>query len=107
MKKTILLLALCSFLISSCFTTHYIAAPNQSVKLAPKGSACTLVSQKRLWYALWGFIAISDIDTAQLVEGIKGSVKLEDQVTFLDLLIGFFTQIVTIRPKTVKVYSCQ
>ena len=56
------------------------------------------------WFVLWGLVPITEIDSQ--VEGYVGddeNYTITTQFTPLDVIIGFFTNIVTIGPKTVTV----
>ena len=107
-KRMVVVLLTGAFLLTSCFATRVAAPPGaKNVKLAPRGSACTEVASKRQWYALWGLVSLSDKDTGSLVQGATGPVQVETKFTVVDYLIGIFTSVVTIYPKTVKLYVCK
>lgn len=96
MKKKITSLALMivlAFSISSCYTmTHTVGSGAQG------GNE----TQQRQWYALFGLVPINQVDSKQMAQG-KTDYVIETKHSFIDIVIGVFTGIVTVYPKTVKV----
>ncbi|RED91304.1 Bor/Iss family lipoprotein [Marinoscillum furvescens] len=79
--------------VSSCYTmTHTVGA----------GAQGTSTTAKKQWYALWGLVPISNVDTKAMAGGAS-DYTITTQQSFGDGVIGMFTGIVTIQPRTVKV----
>lgn len=58
----------------------------------------------RQWFALWGLLPITDVqDDVESYYAGASDFTVTTQFTPLDILIGIFTGIVTIQPKTVTV----
>ena len=56
------------------------------------------------WFALWGLVPITQIeDDVESFTADTANYTVTTQFTPLDILIGIFTNIVTIGPKTVTV----
>lgn len=96
MKKQLSSLAvalLIMFSVSSCYTmTHTVGAGAQGAD----------VSSKKQWFALWGLVPISQVDTKAMAGGAS-DYTITTKQSFGDSVIGMFTGIVTISPRTVKV----
>jgi hypothetical protein len=93
-KLTSVLLAIFLALsLSSCYTLDHTVG---------KGAQGSEEHEKRVWYALWGLIPITDFDSKDLA-GDAQNYTIKSEMTFLDLVIGIFTTIVTIQPQTVVV----
>jgi hypothetical protein len=108
MKKKIAMGVGIAFLCSGCFTTKVMAPPEKRFSIAGY-QKCEKVSSRKIWYALWGLVPISDETTAKdlLLVPEGSAVKIEDKFTFTDYLITIFTEWVSIVPKTLKVYVCE
>jgi hypothetical protein len=58
----------------------------------------------RQWYAFWGLLPITDVqDRAERHAEGAANYTVTSEFTPLDFLIGIFTGIVTIYPKTMRV----
>ncbi len=56
------------------------------------------------WFALWGLVPITQIeDDVENYTADSSNYTVTTQFTVLDVIIGIFTGIVTIQPKTVTV----
>jgi hypothetical protein len=71
---------------------------------APEG---TEVASDRQWYILWGLIPLNNVDGAQLAQskGLTNNYTIQSQVSFLDCIINFFTDIVSVTGQTVRVLA--
>ncbi|MEL7239895.1 MAG: hypothetical protein AAGK78_13640 [Planctomycetota bacterium] len=78
---------------SGCFT--------QQVKVGAGASGGTSI-EHRQWFALWGLIPITEIDPEASI-GDAQNYTVETGFTPVDVVIGIFTGIVTIQPKTVTI----
>ena len=73
----------------------------QEHQVGAGGSGATSV-EHRQWFALWGLVPITEIDTEATV-GDAQNYTLRSEFTPLDIVIGIFTGIVTVQPKTITV----
>lgn len=90
---SIALLCLLVFSVSSCYTlTHTVG----------NGAQGGNETEKKQWYALFGLVPINQVDSKQMAQG-KTDYVIETKHSFVDIVIGVFTGIVTVYPKTVKV----
>jgi len=109
MKKIVVVLIAVVFLCSACYTTKVIAPPEKKITIGSPAQNCVEITSRRIWYILWGIVPLNDETTVNdLLTVPPGSaVIVEDKITFVDGLIGIFTGMLTIYPKTLKVYSCK
>ena len=81
------------FLFASCMThVHTVGAGPQT------GEVVT----QRQWYVLWGLVDITAPDTAEMAGGAE-DYEIKTEVTVLDAVIGFFTGIASVYPRSVSV----
>lgn len=93
-KVTALLLILATMLsLSGCFTHKYMMG---------NGAQAGTVQEERQWFALWGLVPINTVDTKAMI-GTATDYQVKSEFTFVDVLIGIFTGMVTIYPRTVEV----
>ncbi len=95
MKKllSIILLVSVTLLVASCYTQHHVVG---------EGAKGNRVETSRTWYVLWGLVPINKVDTKEMAKGAK-DYEITTQFTFLDMVIGFFTGIITVYPMSVEV----
>ncbi len=86
-----LVLAVCVF--SSCYTIKHTVG---------SGGTSGAQMEKKQWYAVWGLVPINKIDTKAMAAGAE-NYTITTQHSFVDYVISFFTNIVTINVMTVKV----
>ncbi len=55
-----------------------------------------------IWYVLWGLVPITEVDS-QAMAGGATDYTVQTQFTFVDIIIGIFTSIVTVQPRTVSI----
>ena len=79
--------------VSSCFTIEHTVG---------SGAAGSNTITKKNWYALWGLVDISNVDTKAMAGGAE-NYTIKTERSLVDGLIGIFTGIVTIYPTTVEV----
>jgi hypothetical protein len=78
---------------SGCYTmTHTVG----------KGAQGNNKHEKRIWFALWGLVPISDFDSQELAGDAK-DYTVQTQASPLDILINIFTLYITIGSRTVTV----
>lgn len=95
MKKlfAVLLIVILSFYATGCYTMEHVVG---------EGAKSGVTEEARQWYILWGLVPINSVDSKELAGGVS-DYKVTTQMTFVDVVIGVFTGIVTVSPMTVKV----
>ena len=95
LKKSIAILILIAFVFSvtGCYTNIH------KVGNGPQGNE--VIAQKQ-WYALWGLIPLGNVDTNAMAGG-AANYEIVTTHSFIDIIIGCFTGMVTVYPKTVQV----
>lgn len=96
MRKKILTLCMLvsiSFIFSSCYTIEHTVG---------QGPQAFNVETQRQWFILWGLVPLNEVDTKLMAQG-KSDYAIKTEWTPVDVIIGLFTGIVTIRPRTVEV----
>ncbi len=94
LKKLIALLLIVSILaLTGCYTNTHVVG---------NGAKGKEVITKQQWFALWGLVPISEVDSKDMADGAK-DYEVTTQFTPTDIIIGFFTSWVTIMPMTVQV----
>ncbi|RMF57775.1 MAG: hypothetical protein D6748_10425 [Calditrichaeota bacterium] len=90
---SVLLILSFIFVLTGCFTNiHRVGnGPQQGVKV-----------EQRQWYVLWGLVPINQVDSQSMAGGAT-DYEIKTEFTFVDIVIGFFTGIITVQPRTVKV----
>jgi hypothetical protein len=66
------------------------------------GAQGTTKETGRQWYILFGLVPLNDIDS-NAMSGGEQNYTVQTQASPLDIIIGFFTGIVTINSRTVTV----
>ncbi len=74
-------------------------------ELAPSTDKGIKIAEKRVWYALWGFVPLGDNSTDSLIADPVKKVRFETKYTPLDALINIFTIWVSIETFKVEVYE--
>lgn len=93
-KITSILLLLCMCVtLSGCFTINH--------KVGNGAQGSTKVEQRQ-WYVLWGLVPLNEVDSQAMAAGAN-DYTVTTQHTFLDMVIGIFTGLITVQPKTVAV----
>ena len=87
-----LVLSMC-VILAGCFTI------NHKVGNGAQGAAKV---EQRQWYVLWGLVPITEVDSQAMAAGAK-DYTITTSFTPLDIIIGIFTGIVTVQPRTVTV----
>lgn len=95
LKKAVLLLVIVSFLfvVTGCYTHMH--------KVGDGAQGSDMIAQKQ-WYALWGLVPINQVDSQTMAGGAE-NYNITTQHSFIDIVIGCFTGIVTVYPTTVTV----
>lgn len=112
MRRVLVLILSITLLTTSCFTLNYsTSASSKPVSFTGevKGQRTHFSEEKRIWYALWGLVPISDNDIEKsLIDprtagGAVQKLSVKSEITPLDFLINIFTGILTIWGQTVTV----
>ena len=96
MRKKLMLAATSLVLVamlSGCYT---------QIHKVGSGAAGANVTAKQQWFALWGLVPITQVDSHAMAAGAT-NYTIQDQTTVVDVIIGLFTGFVTIYPRTVTV----
>ena len=103
-RKLVLLAVLIMFTagLTGCYT---IKVGGNGQQIASSNESGNLIAEKRIWYALWGLVPISDNSTDSLAPAAAKKVKFETTHTFLDYVISLFTGLVSIVCNTAEVYE--
>lgn len=102
MKKLITILILLNFI--ACYAVRYVAPPQKEVKLMSETDVGKVKLTKRVWYAVWGLVPITDNSTEDLISKYNlKNVKAKTYFSFLDYLISVFTSYFTIVTLTIEV----
>jgi len=102
MKGIIVTILIFSFI--GCYTIRYVAPVGKDVKAMDEITPAKVKVQKRVWYALWGLVPISDNSTADLIQKYNlKNARAKSKITILDFIISSFTSYVTIVTLTVEV----
>ncbi|MBU0507827.1 Bor family protein [bacterium] len=88
----ILILAFCMMLVG-CYT-HIHQVGN--------GAQTGVKMEKKQWYILWGLVPLNEVDSQQMAAGAT-DYTIRTQQSFVDVVIGLVTGMVTIYPRTVAV----
>lgn len=95
MRKTLLTVALSLSLLlfSGCFTNVHVVGD---------GGTGAKEVKERQWYILWGLVPLNELETSEMA-GDAENYTIKTEHTFIDGVIGIFTGLVTVYPKTVTV----
>ncbi len=93
MKKITALVMLTCFLFVGC-STH--------IHTIGDGSQTGESNSARQWYALFGLVALNEVDVDAMADG-AANYEIQTQTSFVDGLISNFTGIITVSCRSVKV----
>lgn len=88
-----LLLAIIALLAVSC---------SKHVHKVGTGATGAGVEEARQWYALWGLVALNNVDTNQMTAGAQ-NYTVETQQAPMDIILNMFTGMVTVYSRSVTV----
>ncbi|MCS7249660.1 MAG: hypothetical protein N2323_00545 [candidate division WOR-3 bacterium] len=110
MKKTLLLSLIGLFLItifSGCATVIVSAPHGEKISLLSETDLATFKTTKKVWYALWGLVPLTNNSTAPVIQQYNlESVRVKTKYDVVDYLIGVFLNGIiptTIMTKTVEI----
>ncbi len=94
-KKSLTAIVLCCFVLgmTGCYTMNHVVG---------EGAKGSTVEMERQWYVLWGLVPINKVDSQSMAKGAK-DYTITTKQSFLDIVIGLFTGVVTVYPMTVEV----
>ena len=93
MKKITALVMLTCFLFVGC-STH--------IHTIGDGSQTGESNSTRQWYALFGLVALNEVDVDAMADG-AANYEIKTQSSFVDILISGFTNYVTVSCRSVTV----
>ncbi|HOL48189.1 MAG TPA: hypothetical protein PK189_08405 [bacterium] len=94
MKKITVYVCLFSLLFVMACSTHI-----HKIGAGAKGGESI---EKRQWYALWGLVPINNVDSSEMAGG-AANYEIKTEQSPLNIIINFFTGIVTVYSRTVTV----
>lgn len=112
MRKMLVLVLGIALLTTSCYTLNYSSSASSkpvSFTGEVKGQRTHFNEEKRIWYALWGLVPISDNDIEKsLIEprtsgGAVQNLSIKSEWSPIDILLNIFTSLVTFYSRTVTV----
>ena len=102
MKKIIATILIFSFI--GCYAVRYVAPVGKDVKAIDEMTPAKVKVQKKVWYALWGLIPITDNSTADLIQKYNlKNARATSKITILDFLISLVTSNLSIVTLTIEV----
>ena len=91
--KLVSITVLVTFALASCMThVHTVGQGPQTYETVTE----------RQWYVLWGLVDITTPSTERMAAGAE-DYEIVTEFTPLDVVIGFFTGIATVYPRSVTV----
>ncbi|MFZ5433891.1 MAG: Bor/Iss family lipoprotein [Calditrichota bacterium] len=95
MKKVVVLLLILviSFAMVGCYTINHQVG---------NGAQTGQKMEKKQWFVLWGLVPINEVNTLEMAAGAT-DYTIKTQQSFVDVVIGCFTGMVTVYPRTVTV----
>ncbi len=66
------------------------------------GAKNNQTSTERQWYILYGLVPLNEVDSKAMA-GSASDYEITTEMTFVDGVIGIFTGIITVQPRTVTV----
>ena len=92
-KKIIAFAMICSFLLTGCYTIKHTVG---------QGAQGHDTTTERQWFVLFGLVPINEVDTKAIAADAT-DYTIKTEMTFVDGVIGAFTGIVSIVPRSVSV----
>lgn len=89
---SVLLLVIMTYSIG-CYTQTFVVG---------KGAQGTQTIEEKQWYILWGLVPLNQVDNQKMAGGAENYTIMTQQ-SFIDIIIGMFTGVVTVYPRTVQV----
>ncbi|MCH8839044.1 MAG: hypothetical protein IIA60_14830 [Candidatus Marinimicrobia bacterium] len=92
-KKITIMLLVSSLFLVGCYTQTFVVG---------NGPQTGQTASQRQWFALWGLIALTQVDTGALAGGAS-DYEIQTQLSGLDVIIGMVAGSVTVSSRTVTV----
>ncbi len=93
-RKSLVLVLIAGLLLFTGCTTHV-----HQVGDGPTGKGS---AEARQWYILFGLVPLNDVDSQELAAGAD-DYEIVTESSFLDLVMGIFTGLITVHSRTVTV----
>jgi hypothetical protein len=104
MKKQLIALCCAGILLSGCATMRIEAPVGGNVTLAPNYASQTQLVRKRVFFALWGLIPISDNSSAAMLATTNAkNVSVSTYYDPLDVVISLIGGLASIHSQTIEV----
>ena len=101
---SLLMFGLFVLAIIGCTVVRVEAPVGSNIKLSSKAESYNYVAKKRVFYALWGLVPLTDNSTVKMLEGKKvESVKIEAKYDVTDILINIILGHFTVVSRTIEV----
>lgn len=108
MRSVIVAMLLFALLCTGCYTVKYVAPPGSAVSTLSEQDAVTFKKEKKIWYALWGLVPITDNTTDVIIaQNNLKKARAMSRLTFVDWVISLFTGFASIVPMTMTVEGSQ
>jgi hypothetical protein len=82
------------------FTFLFIGGCYSVTHVVGDGAKGNTTESERQWYVLFGLVPINEVDSKEMAGGAT-DYEITTEFTFVDLVIGVFTSLVSIQPQTV------
>ena len=93
-RKFISVLLLFTFIfMGGCYSLTHVVGD---------GAQGNTTKSERQWYVLFGLVPINEVDSKAMADGAE-NYEITSEFTFVDIVIGIFTSLVSIQPQTVTV----
>ncbi len=99
--RKLLFLSFLAVVFSGCATV--VVESPKDLKLANSGEYLPTMSKKKVWFALWGLVPLTNNSTADMMGACNEVVRVKGYIGVDDAVIGCCTGLVTIYPLTVEV----
>ena len=87
MKKIISTILVFSFI--GCYAVRYAAPAGKEVNTIDEVTPARIKVEKKVWYALWGLVPLTDNSTADLIQKYNlKNVRAQSKMTVIDILIS-------------------
>ena len=81
-------------MLTGCYTIDHTVGKG--------GTPTGAIEEVRQWYVLFGLVPINEVDTQEMADGAV-DYTITTEATALDVIIGIFTGLVSVYPRTVRV----
>lgn len=92
-KKITILLLVSSLFLVGCYTQTFVVGNGQQTGQS---------TNQRQWFALWGLIALTQVDIQGMAAGAS-DYEIQTQMSGIDVIIGMVAGSITVSSRTVTV----